>query len=295
MYNTNITNNNTVIITGPGSTSGSTLTNFYRTPGKSVLALLAAGGSGGSSGWADVAGATTTPGGGGGAASAGFIFSPSYLLPSILSISVGAGGEGGNASRLASNDGSAGTLSAIYTQNVSSALWVASAPTGGTAATTSAAGAGGTAGSITGGFNSMGLFKTIPNLSGVSGNTTGAASNTTSSATVFSGGAGGAGITNTNIAAAGGGIQTSGIDIGVAGTAGPTVALMSQCRLFDPYIQNSSKGGCGGGSSSAAPGSAGAPGNFGSGGGGGGASNSAASNSGAGGNGGPGVIIIVEI
>lgn len=298
MINENIVNNSPFIVFGPSTTTGSATNDntFQRNISKCLFGVLASGGSGGSSGWSDVAGATTTPGGGGGSGNGGIFFSPTYLLPSLINVSVGAGGAGGAGARLASNPGYSGTLTAIYVSNKNTNLWSTGSPSGATAATTSAAGTGGSIGTF---FNSNvynpGICVNINATAGTNGSTTSSASNIGVTASFLSGGAGGGGITNTNIAAAGGSISASGLDLATSGTAGPTVALTAPCKLFNPHIQNSSKGGCGGGSSSAAAGSDGAPGGFGSGGGGGGGSNSAASNGGSGGAGGPGFAILVEI
>ena len=297
MYNKDISRQDTFICFGPSSTTASTTTVhiFNRDANKCLFGVLAAGGGGGSSGWSDAAGSTTTPGGGGGAANGGFFFSPSYLLPGCLTVSVGGGGAGGAGARIASNGGVDGTPTEIYVNRTNTRLWATGQPTGATAATTGAAGVGGSVGTlITAGIFNPGISRAPASTAGVGGNTTTTGTSQSSVASFISGGAGGGGITNTNISRAGGGIPDAGIDIGVPGVVGATPSITTN-HLFDPLIQNSSRGGAGGGSVSGAVGANGTNGGYGSGGGGGGGSNSAASNGGSGGNGGPGFAILIEI
>lgn len=304
MQNSNIVNNTPIIIPGntsiyTGVASESVNTTLIRNKNKCLLAILMGPGGGGSSGWADVAGANTTPGGGGGGAGAYVVnFIPSYLLPEVIEVRVDAGGAGGAASRLASNAGSFGGSTGLFTikkLNSQNTLCEAFSGAGGTAATTSAGGGGGAIGSV--GLNCMGIKRTATITGvGAAGGTTGTGTTTRANNDMpVSGGSGGGGITTTNIASAGGTIFNAGLAPAYTGVAGPTAVGVTPSFLFNRDMPNLSSGGLGGGSSSAAAGADGAVGNYGSGGGGGGASNSAASNSGAGGTGGPGLAIIVEI
>lgn len=296
MLNNDIVNNSPFIVFGPSTTTANATNGntFQRNISKCLFGVLAAGGTGGTSGWSDVAGAATTPSGGGGGAGGGVFFMPGYLLPSIINVSVGAGGAGGVASRGASAPGSLGTKTDIFVNNSNSPLFTANPGGAGAAATTSAAGTGGAIGTI-GGYLSCGIFILIPNSGGAAGGTTGAASAIGATVGFISGGSGGGAITTTNIAFKGADINAVGLQTVTTGLTGPNIAPTAQSFLFDSNMPNSSKGGCGGGSSSAAAGSDGAPGGFGSGGGGGGSSNSAASNGGSGGKGGAGFAILVEI
>jgi hypothetical protein len=300
MYNNNTVGNNTTIFIGGGRSLGNlNLGEFYIQQSTKLLTGTVIGsGGGGSSGWADVAGATTTPGGGGGGSGAvvTFLF-PCYLAPSVLNIRVGGSPNGGAASRLASNAGAVGQNSYIFLGPGStlSTLNIAAANGGGgsSAATTSTGGSTGSAGTRP---NSR-----YPSISYFSTAGTGAAGNTTTTGTavtpthMVSGGAGGAGITNTNLAANGGAINAKGKDPGIPGLSA-TQTSSCPVGVWRPEIHGFySVGGPGGGSASGAAGGNGGNGGIGSGGGGGGASNSAASNSGAGGMGGPGMVLIVEI
>jgi hypothetical protein len=293
MQNLDINNNSPFIVLGPSGTTGSNDNTFLRSKNKSLFVFLASGGGGGSSGWSDVAGSSVTPGGGGGGCGGGFALIPSYFLPDIVNVVVGAGGAGGAGARIAANPGSNGTSTVIYVQNTSNTIVNCSgAGTGAGAPTTTTGGSGGGAGSIAATARAITFSVGFSGLAG-GGNTTGTSVPVTQP--FLSGGAGGAGTDTTNVANAGGGLTAVGIETVTSGAAGPTVAATTRNFLFNGLMPNSSRGGCGGGASLNAAGSNGARGSFGSGGGGGGASHSVADNGGSGGPGGAGFAILVEI
>jgi len=277
-------------------TANNTQWDVWRKPrGVSMCQMLVfGGGGGGGGGFSDVAG--TPRGGGGSGGSAGFARAviPIFLLPDILYIQVGAGGQG-----VGSGGGTAGSgqlsFISVYPANSGSNLVLGSggAATGGGTGTGSAAGAAGAAGSTPAvqPFGGLGQFNALGGQAGVAGGVqTGSAGPSISLGTgvLLTGGAGGAGTQSADFA--GGGfvaLSTSYISEQRPATAAAgSFNGSGGPQLWTPFF---SYGGCGGSASDAGIGGAGGNGARGAGGGGGGGGTTG----GRGGDGGDGLVVIV--
>ncbi len=257
-------------------TSGGT---WVKPTGAKVVEIRLVGGGGGGGGGRRSSPGTVRCGGGGGAG--GSMFHLSYdaaVLPTSVSVAIGAGGAGGTAaagdSLNGGNGGSGGTTSfgtfARVGQAGGGTGGSSSSGTGGsTAAGTSAGGPGGSA-NTSGGVGSPGNPGVGPGAGG---------------------GAGG-GVTNADVSNNGGlGGGNAGNQAGTAGLVGGTAAGSAQ----DAPSGSGLSGGGGGGGAASVSGPAGSGGHgaqYGGGGGGGGAALNGNS-SGAGGNGADGIAVII--
>jgi hypothetical protein len=251
------------------------------------------GGAGGGGGFTRASGAGAGGGGGGGSAQASVIV-PLELLPELLYIQLGCGGQGVSAGTAESGTRSYVT---IYPDNVVTNTLVisgAASPTGGGTGTVAVAGAAGTAGTIPviasmplAGF---GHFALIAGQNGIIGaaasDTAGGAQTIPTTSVLCMGGGSGAGV---SVSGAAGGpitaIASSYLSQYAPAQADPGVSGSGLVQLWKPFF---SFCGMGGGSSNASVGGKGGPGAYGSGGGGGGAGTTG----GRGGDGGSGIVII---
>jgi hypothetical protein len=270
-----------------------------------VSFIVIGGGAGGAGGFSGTAG--TARGGGGGGASAGVarIIVPLFVLPSCLTINVGAGGAGGAAGAAGVDGVNSSVMCAPVGALIVDNTLVRSsngAPQGGIAGTAAAGGAGGVAGAVGGiassGASILGLHTNAANMGCVIGQAGGAGgahtgANGTSIALpatglILGGGCGGAGTTAADFA---GGSVTPAADSWLSEQVSAPPAAGSfdgagGVQIWDPFF---SFGGCGGSSSNAGVGGNGGNGAIGGGGGGGGAGTTG----GRGGNGGQGCIIVI--
>jgi hypothetical protein len=263
-----------------------------------MLNIVCIGGGGaGGAGFSGTAGTARGGGGGGGSSAVTRVVVPASFVPSTLFIQVGAGGIGG------SGAGGSGLLSyvsvfpaAIDTNFVARSGAVAAG--GGGAGTVSAAGAAGSAGTVSvpnhNPYGAGGVSNYIVGQAGVLGGVhTGAVGvNQTlpNSGLFLTGGAGGAG--------------TQSADFAGGGFTAITNSYPSQQRPIAPAAGSNNGsaginmfkplwffGGCGGSASNTGVGGAGGNGGYGCGGGGGGGGTTG----GRGGNGGDGIVIITAI
>lgn len=285
-----------------------------------LFIMLLGGGGGGGGGRGSTITTIASGGGGGGSGGMTKVLVPTFLLPSVLTLQVGVGGQGG-AGGTAANGSPAelGTGSFIGWQGANTGALTpydqicnmfasgdgtdgrstAIAATGGTATT------GGVAGTLesqfVGGSSNMsgwGLWLGRAGQSGTNAGANGAAGtaracwaggiNVTSS-----GGAGGGGVNAGTTTTAGGAISTAGpittaIAGGVAGGGQGSAGFFTN----KPFFGTGGAGG-GGNTGAASVGGKGGDGAYGSGGGGGGGANGIGSTGGKGGNGGDGLIVIV--
>lgn len=267
--------------------------------GATYCQMIAISSGGGGSG-----GASAAAGGGGGGQSGNMAtwVGPLIVVPDTLYVRVGNGGLGGAAAS-AGNSSVASHIAINPTNGTSSANFLVSHSSAGTAATAGGAGAG--SGGGAGGVSSIGtgvnLFSAFGNFtanqtsivgqSGVINNAGNSASSLASA--IFTGGAGGGSNLGTNN---GGDIINSfplpkingGVGSTVASTAGQPGG--NGVTLWKPFCANGGAGG--GGSGTNATAGRGGDGGIGCGGGGGGASGIGGTG-GAGGNGGNGLVVII--
>jgi hypothetical protein len=266
-------------------TADDTWTNPSPSTAKRVFVKLVGGGAGGGSGRKGAAG-TNRYGGSGGAP--GATVETWFLttdLASTISVTIGAGGNGGAAVTANSTDGNNGTAGGTTTFSTVSAV-------GGLAGVRGTA----TSANQPGGKSSSCLFglTSAASLAAGSGSNTTGASVAASIASFPTGGGGGGGLNTSNTTASGGaggglgeGTHMQLVAGGTAGTAGNNGGNGNSARGVGT-------GGGGGGSS--ASGNAGAGGNgggYGAGGGGGGASTDSVGDSGRGGDGAGGYALII--
>lgn len=284
--------------------------------GVTMVAMIAIGGAGGGGG--GFSGATTTArggGSGGGAGGVSFHIFPAFVLPDVLIVQPGAGGQGGGAG----NNGGSGTSSFIQTGTgiTSSAtrpnLLVISNPgNAGQTGANSGAAAGANGGGVTAKSNQgwAQAYSISTTTAGVNGSAGGNASGAVGAdqtavwnTVLLSGGAGGAGVTGAGTGFAGGnqilqddmdlpnGAFTPATNYIAGGAAGSGAAAGgnggSGVSSVNPLIFT---GGAGGGSADGQVGGAGGNGGIGCGGGGGGGGTTG----GRGGNGGNGIVIITS-
>jgi hypothetical protein len=250
-------NANVQIFTQAGSTS-----DWVKPQGCSFVYffLIGAGGNG-------FNGSTISAGRGGGSGSITRFLCPSFLIPDVLRVRVGVGGEGTGAST--------GTL-VIYQQKDTTGYTLLSAPNG-AAATSGAGGLGGTA--FTGSpFSAMGF------LSASSGTIGGSLSITVTATTIISGGSAGG---NSGSAAGSNVAPVFGYPDVVGGRAEPISGNGGTGNRGININSNIfvSCGGAGGGGSANNNGGIGGSGSIGSGGGGGGIGSLSGGTAGRGGNG----------
>ena len=252
---------------------------------KFVYFMVIGGGAGGGSGTSGAAGTTRNGGGGGGSSAVTKGLFPTNLLPDILYVFVGKGGDSGQSGSL--------SYVSIEPDTTSSNLILASGNQ--SFLPTTNGGAGGTAflpsSTI---LSCYGIVESnAGNTGGLGGS--GAGNTETQDNSITGGGAAGAGVVSTsssggNIAQ---GLFTPLISGGAAGRNDGYSGVFSQF----PSIHSTSNaplyftGGSGGGSNNTSIGGAGGKGSYGSGGGGGGAGVTG----GAGGKGGDGLVIIVSL
>lgn len=312
----------------PNGTVASATANWHqwvKPRGTSMVYMICIGGGGGGGGGRT--GATnTTRGGGGGGGSAAFtsVIIPAVLLPDVLKISVGVGGQGG----AANTNGLIGDFSYISTGTGLTAgtaipNLILRAAGGGFASAGGAAtagGAGGAGASTTiaqlGPLGKLGFFTnngtaTSAGYAGIQGSNGGSQNGaigtgitTTWNVSPLSGGTGGAGINTPAQAGFAGGLLSlqSAVDFAdgtftpaasfrVGGPAGTAIIAGGNgspgVKSFKPFLNT---GGTGGGSSDGAAGGNGGDGGYGCGGGGGGGGTTG----GSGGNGGPGLVVIIS-
>lgn len=263
-----------------------------------VYILCVGAGGGGGGGHTRNVNAQGGGGGGGGVGAVTRVVIPKIFLSDSLIISVGTGGTGG-AGGAPATAGTAGGQSIVSTNlggTVSlNNLYIAQANGGGGGAigTATVGGAGGTQGGASTntsmGMVSLGQFVNRIGMAGGAGNATGAPlAGVYGTATIpFSGGRGGAGVTNANVTANGGSISGRGFVQDVPGGTSGGGAGADGMFMRKPFV---SLGGTGGGSASGVgtTGGRGGKGGPGCGGGGGGAGNTG----GRGGDGGDGLVII---
>lgn len=272
---------------------------------KHVYFFVLGGGSGGGGG--RTVAANSSPGGGGGA-SAGYTVGlyQASLLPDILYLQVGKGGEGG----AANTAGSSGEISYVSVRpDIASTINIflqssAAAPTGGGGAfSTTGVGAGGTAATIwdhtTGLFGELGIVSGNPGQNGTSGTGTGGTVNNITPVGPVTGGAGGGAVSGAATGYNGGSIlgtsylpqissgTINAADLTINGKAGTNnIFGFGQMPMF--FL-----GGSGGGSATTAGRAGGNGGNGGYGCGGGGGAGTYNGTGGSGGKGGDGLIMIV--
>lgn len=274
----------------------------WRKPrGKTMCHIICIGGGGGGGG--GFIRASGNGGGGGGGGSSGYsrVTIPCFLLPDILYIQVGAGGQGQVSGGGAAGSGLLSYVSIFHgggSATVASntiALSGAALAVGGGTGTVAAAGGAGTAATIpTIGampLAGLGQFALIAGQAGIIGgavDTAGGAQSIPTTSCLCQGGWSGAGVNATD--RAGGTCATiSGSLISESVPAGPAAGSYDGSTgpmLWKPFF---SFGGGGGSSSNANVGGAGGNGAYGSGGGGGGSGVSG----GRGGDGGGGLVIII--
>jgi hypothetical protein len=277
------------------ATGATTFQVWQKPTGCTMVYMLAIGsGSGGAGGQTGGVGNGRTGGGGGGGGAQSRLLIPAFLLPDILFVQVGLGGDGG----AANGNGGAGQRSLILRTNAAAAanhnVVLASgnaAATGGAAIGT--VGAGETVSAqAQSAYIGMGLFTSVAGPSGSTGGAVGGAAggNVTQFATSMTcGGAGGGSTPVANTNNAGGAISALGVYPVISGGIAGGGAGVDGYATFLPSFYTA--GGSGGGSNGAA-GVGGKGGNAGlcSGGGGGGGGVTG----GDGGRGGDGYICIVS-
>lgn len=241
-----------------------------------------AGGAGGASGRQGAAATVRCGGGGGGGGGKGYMEFKASDLTSTVSVTVGAGGNGGAAVTTADTNGNAGTNGGAT--QFGSYFGI----NGGVA------GSGGTASGGSGGSGSVGL---IAGGNGAAASSTGAVGNNAgTTAGSGSGGGAGGGITSADVANGGGTSFEPQDKPGAGGANGGTVPGGAG-QVGTNRIANEALGGCGGGGGAASTTTAGGKGGnavlYGGGGGGGGASLNGNA-SGAGGNGAPGIMVVIS-
>lgn len=248
----------------------------YPTPQGADVQIFSEGGT--TSDWVKPQGASfiwfTLIGGGGGADSDGGgsgavtnCLAPAFLIPDVLSVSVGARGAG-NSGGGGASAGGASTVDYRLRATTTYNLLTANGGTGAYFGVTGP-GQGGTA-STSNYFSAAGFFQSVAGQNGSTGGGTDIPASTT---TFLSGGGGGSDGTNTTSTTPNYGYPT----------VGKTAASNSGFFQLSPIIV-----GCGGGGSSTFSGGVGGNGGIGCGGGGRGQS------SGTAGNGGPGLVVIIS-
>lgn len=290
------------------SNTGADLKGFQiwqKPKGASLVSMtIMSGGGGGGGGFSRTAGSPGGGGGGGASSPVARLLCAAMLLPDVLYIQVGAGGQGGEASL----PGAAGLVSYILTSKTAATPNIilyssASAPGGGNPGTAAAGGTGGTAPGTPANqpTNSWGFYFATQGVLGADGGPqTGGTSSSISGFVnrVTGEGTGGAGCQTTDFA--GGQITcpavldtsnlfypaVSGV-VAPGGAAGGGNGGSGVCRITPLF----NTGGSGGGSNNSSLAGKGGNGGYGSGGGGGGAGTSG----GRGGNGGSGLVVIVTI
>lgn len=287
------------IFTRPSTVTNTQWQTWNRPRGRSMLtALVIGGGGGGGGGFTGAAAAARGGGGGGGSSAVTRITIPLMLLPPILYLQVGAGGQGVGSGGGTAGSGVLSYISIFPDTTASNVVAVsgAVAAVGGGTGTGAAAGAAGTAGTIAviGSMPLAGLghFDVIAGQVGIIGGAqTGAAGGNTTipvTSVVTQGGPGGAGVTAADFA--GGGITAiTNSYLSQIRPIAPAAGSNNGCGGFlcqEPFF---SFAGMGGSSSNAGVGGNGGNGGPGSGGGGGGGGTTG----GRGGNGGSGIIIMV--
>ena len=281
----------------------STVTNTqwltYQKPRGKTMAMITCigGGAGGGGGFTGVAASARGGGGSGGSSAITRVTIPLFLLPDILYIQVGAGGQG-----VGSGGGTAGSGVLSYVSifpntaaNNIIAISGAAAATGGGTGTAAAVGAAGVAGTIaviaSMPFAGLGIYQMIAGQVGIAGGAvagaTGGAVSLSSSGCVTQAGSSGAGTTSADFS---GGAFTLTANTWLSEQLPSTPAAgsfpgSSGKTSFQPLFNF---GGGGGSASNASVGGGGGNGGYGSGGGGGGAGTTG----GRGGDGGSGLVVI---
>jgi hypothetical protein len=281
----------------------STVTNiqwntWLKPRGKAMMNIICiGGGGGGGGGFTGVAASARGGGGSGGSSAVSRVTIPLHLVPDVLCVQVGAGGQG-----VGSGGGTAGSGVLSYvsiTPNTTAsnclAISGAAAAVGGGTGTGAAVGAAGTAGTIAviGSMPLAGLghFDLIAGQIGVAGGAVAGAVGTAQSipttSIITTGGTGGAGTTSADFA---GGLWTaiSNSWLSEQRPATPAAGSFDGSGGFAIWKPLFFFGGTGGSASNAGVGGVGGNGSYGSGGGGGGGGTTG----GRGGDGGSGIVII---
>lgn len=263
----------------------------------SMLFILGIGGGGG--GGAGFSAASTNPRGGGGGGSTGTTTRavyPRLILPDVVFVKVGNGGN------VAGSITPAASYVSVISGSIAAAALLLSAPggnNGGNGTAGAAGGGAGTTSAVTGTgavFFGDGLFTAIQGQAGVGGGVqTGANGNSITygaNGVPLSGGAGGAGVNTVGTSFAGGDITGAGLVPTVSGGAagsnnGGDGIGTTLDGIIKPWLFT---GGAGGGSNDGGVGGNGGNGGIGCGGGGGGGGTTG----GSGGNGGSGLILIAS-
>lgn len=255
-------------------------------------------GGGGGGGFTAAASAQRGGGGGGGSGAISRLFINAMFLPDTIYAYVGRGGAGGSGSGVAGTAGGRSYLGVYGNPAGSPHLILRSGGAdagGGGAGTGAAGGAAGAASTITASsdafLSGLGSWVAVAGQAGAAGGASGVGTSVTwGGAGIFgSGGAGGGGVTSSDVPSRGGQITGA----GYLPTLGPTTFIPSQSGiLIPPSLQLITTGGTGGFGASAGVGGvgiAGGDGGIGSGGGGGGGGVTG----GAGGRGGDGLVVIM--
>lgn len=291
------------IFTRPCTVTNTQFETWRKPRGVSMVNILAiAGGGGGGGGFTRAEGNAGGGGGGGGSSGIGRLTCPAWLLPDVLYIQVGAGGQGvGSGGGTAGSGVSSKVMISSHLASVNSNTLLVAVSTsnaeGGTTGTAAAVGTGGAGGGIAviadmplGG---LGIFNSIAGQDGAAGGAVAGANGTAITIPVTSalcqGGSGGAGTTAADFA---GGECTAITDSWLSQQRPATPAAGSNNGSGGPQIWKPffSFGGLGGSSSNTGIGGAGGNGAYGAGGGGGGAGTTG----GRGGDGGSGIVIITS-
>jgi hypothetical protein len=258
---------------------------WVKPPGAKMLdILLIGGGGGGGSGRRGAAGTARLGGSGGAAGTVTLVRLPASLFSSTETVTVGAGGPGGNAQTVDDTNGNAGTAGGDTTFGST------------IAAKGSAAGVGGTNSNAFGAIGGGGqcfFGPLIDNFGSTSGGGGNAQSGATPTYSLPSGGGGGGTLSVGNASLTGGGggqINTGNVTGSIAAAAGGLPGVAGTNGTSYTSSLGACIGGGGGGGGTSANGGNG--GNYGGGGGGGGASLNGTA-SGAGGNGGGGYALII--
>ena len=294
------------------STGATTSWQIWTKPANVSFVYMYVVGAGGAGGGGRTGGVNSGGGGGGGASSSiTTALYPSFLLPEILYISVGAGSAGAPAGTGAAS----GALSYVSTQPSTSGIFilaqsgdVSAGGGGGGTNTGTGAGAAGTAGTVWSYTNypltDLGMVTSVAGQNGAAGggNTPSSGVSITPTLTV-TGGAGGGGVSVGGSPLGGGNITGSGFlptilggalstsGVGGSGNHGFTgIKPTTESYMNLPMMYTGAGGGGAAGNPSGTNGGVGGNGSYGSGGGGGGASY--AGTGGSGGRGGDGIVLI---
>lgn len=275
-------------------------TTYSRPRGKTMLAgIVIGGGGGGGGGFTGIATSARGGGGGGGSSAVTRFVVPLYLLPEIMYVQVGAGGQGVGSGGGTAGSGVLSYLSVYPSTDINNIIAGSgnAAATGGGTGTGAAVGAAGAAGSVIALANQVFCGLGVPEMiSGQVGVAGGAVAGANGGNTLFAassvltmGGAGGAGTTSADFS--GGVCSATGAAalINEAKAAQPAAGSnpgSSGSLLWHPFY---SFAGYGGSASNASAGGAGGNGAYGSGGGGGGGGTTG----GRGGDGGGGIVILI--